>query len=333
MSPRISRQDVVAELLRNSPNTPKDGGSAFAPANIALCKYWGKRDAELNLPMNSSVSISLGTLGTNTQITPAAQDRIVLNGAPVPSESVFFVRLFEFLDLVRRPEETFLVETENSIPTAAGLASSASGFAAAVMALDDLYGWQLPATHLSILARMGSGSACRSIFEGFVLWNKGEADDGMDSHAQRIPTTWPDLRIGLLILQAEKKPVSSTDGMNRTVATSTLYRSWPIQAKENLAVMMAAIEDHDFNELGETAERNALAMHATMFAAKPPIIYWQPDTIQTIHRVHDLRKNGMNLYLTMDAGPNVKLLFMKNDEDAVKAAFPNLTVCTPFDES
>jgi diphosphomevalonate decarboxylase len=327
---RITRQAAVSKLLDGKPDSPGDAGSAYAPANIALCKYWGKRDSELNLPNTSSLSISLGELGTRTRLSPHSSDRVVLNGEPVPDNHPFSVRLFAFLNLVRRAEDTFLIETENGIPTAAGLASSASGFAALVMALDHLYGWGLKSAEKSILARMGSGSACRSIHQGFVLWERGESDDGMDSYARPLPAIWPDLRVGLLVLQSGKKPVSSTEGMNRTVATSILYESWPKQVEEDLSVLRSAVKTHDFTKLGEVAEGNALAMHATMFAARPPVIYWTPETVQTIQRVLELRRNGVEVYLTMDAGPNVKLLFMDQDEVALKAEFPEMTVCKPF---
>ncbi|NCX93179.1 MAG: diphosphomevalonate decarboxylase, partial [Gammaproteobacteria bacterium] len=175
-------RDIAQSLLPHI-GPQHEEGSAFAPANIALVKYWGKRDEALNLPLTDSLSLSLKTHGTTTRIRiiEESQDRFFLNGARVPPESDFYRRTHEFLNLFRH-QENFEMHTESNIPIAAGLASSASGFAALVLALDDLCGWQLPKEKLSVLARLGSGSACRSFWPHWVKWQKGERDDGLDSH-------------------------------------------------------------------------------------------------------------------------------------------------------
>ena len=295
----------VKNILEDVHFTVKQCGSAFASSNIALCKYWGKRDAELNLPVNSSLSVSLGHLGTRTEVRPADADAVYLNSGAVNPEEPFAGRMLAFLDLFRPflGNTGFEVHTENNIPTAAGLASSASGFAALVLALNDLAGWGLDGKRLSMLARLGSGSAARSVYEGFVLWHAGTAADGTDSLAERLPCEWPEFRIGVLELSSAPKAVGSRDGMNRTVETSALYKSWPEQVAADLATLRSAIKHRDFLLLGQTAERNALAMHATMLAAWPPLIYLQPETVGQIHRVQQLRQNGLEVYLTIDAGP------------------------------
>ena len=318
-----------------SPAPGKGGGAAFAPSNIALCKYWGKRDATLNLPVNSSLSVSLGTLGTRTEIRlleGAGRDEVWLNGRPQPAACSFARRVSGFLDLFRPMfgNAAFAVRTQNNIPTAAGLASSASGFAALALALDDLAGWGLDRRRLSMLARLGSGSASRSLFDGFVLWHAGERDDGTDSFAEPVSRPWKAFRIGILELSNARKPVGSRDGMRRTVETSGLYKSWPGQAAADLQALRAALDARDFPTLGKTAERNALAMHATMLAAWPPLLYFQPATIEGIHRVQRLRADGLEVFLTIDAGPNIKLLFLAENETAVVAAFPGLRVVEPF---
>lgn len=322
----------VKNILADAHPRLKKQGTAFAPSNIALCKYWGKRDAILNLPVNSSLSVSLGQLGARTEIEPAEADAVYLNGEPVSPNHPFAVRILNFLGLFRPilGESHFEVRTENNIPTAAGLASSASGFAALVMALDDLAGWGLGRKQLSMLARLGSGSAARSVYEGFVQWHAGQKPDGSDSFAERLPCDWPEFRIGVLELFSVPKAVSSRDGMNRTAATSELYKSWPQQAAADLEMICGAINKRDFPLLGQTAERNALAMHATMLAAWPPLLYLQPETIGEIHKVQMVRKEGLDVYLTIDAGPNVKLLFLEADEPAVASAFPGLQVIRPF---
>ncbi len=323
----------VEKILAGAQNRGKEEGSAFAPSNIALCKYWGKRDARLNLPVNSSLSVSLGTLGTRTRIRVCnGNDHIYLNGDLQAADSRFAKRVSTFLDLFRPSfgKAFFEVRTENNIPTAAGLASSASGFAALVMALDDWAGWGLDKRNLSMLARLGSGSASRSVYDGFVQWHAGTRADGADSFAERIDTVWPELRIGVLELSSAEKPVGSRDGMKRTVETSELYQSWPVQANADIDMIHRAIEVQDFPVLGQTSERNALSMHATMLSAWPPLIYLQPATIEQIHKVQRVRTEGLEVYLTIDAGPNIKLLFLEENEPAVASVFPQLKIIRPF---
>jgi len=179
---------------------------------------------------------------------------------------------------------------------------------------------------------MGSGSASRSVFDGFVEWHAGERDDGMDSYAEGLPGRWPDLCMGLLMLSEAEKPIGSRPAMQRTVETSRLYAGWPAKVSADLAELKAAIAEKDFEKLGQTAESNALAMHATMMDAWPPVLYWLPETVATIRNVWQLRAEGLPLYLTMDAGPNVKLLFLKGDVDKVRSAFPDVEVTAPFEE-
>jgi len=326
------QSQFVKNILSGVQQNLKEQGGAFAPSNIALCKYWGKRDPELNLPINSSLSISLGRLGTRTEIRPAEKNAVYLNGACVDLTDSFAVRTLDFLSrfVLELGIKAFEVRTENNIPTAAGLASSASGFAALVLALDDLAGWGLDKQRLSMLARLGSGSASRSVYDGFVQWHAGTEANGMDSFSEKLDAEWPEFRIGILELSDAKKPVGSRDGMNRTVETSELYKSWPEQANADLGLIRRAIEVRDFSVLGATTERNALSMHATMMSAWPPLIYLQPASIEMIHKVQLLRADGLEVYLTIDAGPNIKLLFLEENEDVVADSFPGLKTINPF---
>ena len=327
-----SKQEIVDAIVgaRNAP--PVDRAASFAPVNIALCKYWGKRDAELNLPNTSSLSVTLAPLGTQTTISLTDRaDRVRLNGRELPPDEPFCRKLSAFLDLFRtRDQRCFLIETQNNIPTAAGLASSASGFAALVKALDQLHDWKLPAKELSILARLGSGSACRSIDAGFVEWQAGVRPDGMDSYGIAIPERWPDLRLGVLTISAREKAISSRQAMSITAATSILYDSWPRQVEQDMALLKKAIAGQNFELLGETAERNALAMHATMLSSWPPVFYWLSQTLEIAQKIWQLRAEGLPLYFTMDAGPNIKLLFQKNTQQDVEALFPDIKVIMPF---
>lgn len=325
----MKRHKFVKLMLKRAKKKPAVRGEAFAPANIALCKYWGKRDRDLNLPVNSSLSISLGKLGTHTVMKFAkGADRIFLNGKPAPAD--FAARISKFLDLFREEGQFFEVRTKNNIPTAAGLASSASGFAALVKALDQLFGWGFNPRELSMLARLGSGSATRSLYDGFAVWHAGVRSDGMDSYAEGFSSNWKDLRIGILEVSKSKKKTGSTDGMNRTVETSELYEAWPAQADCDFDELRTAIAAQDFPMLGKTAENNALAMHATMLAAWPPLCYWKPQSLAMMQKVWQAREDGFELYFTIDAGPNLKLLFLKENQAAVKALFPNVQIVNPW---
>lgn len=325
---------VLEQSLNKTPLTPKKGiGKGQAPVNIALSKYWGKRDKDLNLPTNSSVSISLPGLGTQTEIrcTTQGKDQVILNGQALDDSHPFATRVSRFLNHFRTDTNTyFKVDTINTVPTAAGLASSASGYAALVLALNDLFEWNLSLKQLSLLARFGSGSASRSLYPGFAVWNQGSQEDGMDSLAEPMDTVWPEFCIGLLEIDVKEKPVSSTQGMQQTVETCDLYQAWPQQANRDVDVIKQAIINKDLPALGKKAEHNALSMHATMIATWPPIVYWQPDSVASMHKIWQLREQGLQLYFTMDAGPNLKLMFLEKDRLKVERAFNNVKVIMPF---
>jgi diphosphomevalonate decarboxylase len=307
--------------------------TAFAPSNIALIKYWGKRDAQLNLPNTDSLSISLGEKGTTTTVEFAqTQDHYLLNNQPLDPESGFAKRLKTFLDLHRPTGVFYHVSTVNNIPTAAGLASSASGFAALSMALNDLHQWNLSLTQLSVLARMGSGSACRSLWHGFVKWQQGKRSDGLDSHGIPLNINWPELRIGLLILSSQEKSLSSREAMQRTIDTSKKYQNWPLQVHDDLVQLEWALDTQDFELLGKIAESNALAMHATMEDAHPPVHYSSADTLAARGVIWKCRKDGIPVYFTQDAGPNLKLLFLEEDQANIITRFPSIDVIDPKTE-
>lgn len=311
--------------------TPKTTATAYAPANIALSKYWGKRNRELNLPTNSSLSISLAHLGSQTTLTASDIDRVTLNGKNIPLEQAFAKKIFAFINLIRGNHEGKIhINTTNTIPTAAGLASSASGFAALTLALNDYYQLSLPQPILSTIARIGSGSASRSLWHGFVKWQKGTAEDGRDSYAMPITTQWQDLRIALLEIHTGEKPISSGDGMNHTTATSPLYANWATTAEADMQTIERAIIEQDFHTLGATAEANALAMHATMLAARPSLCYLLPETLLAIHTLRTHRANGLPVYFTIDAGPNLKLLYAKPCEADITAAYPQAIKINPW---
>jgi diphosphomevalonate decarboxylase len=319
------RKEIVSRLIPHTTGAVLDSATAFAPVNIALAKYWGKRDIELHLPVTDSLSVALSVGTTTTLYQNTHQDVIELNGSPVAESSPFFQRLTQFLDLVRpSPSFRFRIVTHNDVPTAAGLASSASGFAALTLSLNRFFQWNLSAESLSCLARLGSGSACRSIFPGFVLWQKGDRDDGMDSHGIALPFSWPELKLGILMASSTEKPISSSLAMKRTVETSPLYSIWPSVLEKDLRELLETLETKDFSRFGSSLERNALTMHATMHTASPPICYWLEETVHYLHTVWHAREQGLQIFATMDAGPNVKILFLASDELHVRSLFPQM---------
>ncbi|OGT45531.1 MAG: diphosphomevalonate decarboxylase [Gammaproteobacteria bacterium RIFCSPHIGHO2_12_FULL_41_20] len=327
----MHKKDIIQLLLgKYYLHAPQhEQATAFAPTNIALCKYWGKRDTELNLPVTSSLSISLGNKGASTtlRLLSEAEDVLILNGSPLETTTRFGKRVVEFLDLFRIQQQPSLrIDINMNIPLAAGLASSACGFASLVAALNKLYGWGLSLQDLSILARLGSGSASRSFWSGFVEWHAGIQADGMDSYSEPFSAAWPELCIGLHVVSHEAKPIPSREAMQRTRETSVLYRSWPEQVQRDLLAIKQAINQQDISALGAAAETNALAMHATMLSAWPPISYSLPATTAAMHAIWQLRSAGLVVYFTQDAGPNLKLLFLKKDIELLSKHFPSLEI-------
>ena len=303
--------------------------TAKAHTNIALIKYWGKRDELLFLPTNSSLSITLDKFYTTTTVqfcTHLFEDVFVLNGY-IASEAET-LKITRFLDLIRgiSGKNLFaMVKSTNKVPTAAGFASSASGFAALAAAATKAIGLDLGLKELSQIARQGSGSASRSIFGGFVEWQKGEKRDGTDSFAQpiHVDQDW-NLSILSVLLTSKPKKVLSREGMKRTVETSPFYSAWLTEVEKDFLLAKEAIKKHDFEMLGTVTEANALKMHATTMGAMPPFMYWQGATIDVMERVQELRAAGIQAYFTIDAGANVKVLCQPVDEQYVQEALLEL---------
>lgn len=292
--------------------------TAVAGTNIALVKYWGKRDPALNLPATGSVSLTLRELGTRTTVRfveGASTDNVRLGD--VPTDDRVAQRVRHFLDRVRQQAgitSRAEVTTENSVPTAAGLASSASGFAALALAATRAAGLTLPAPELSALARLGSGSAARSIFGGFVEMARGTRPDGTDAFAHPLDeaTTW-DVRLVVAVTALGEKALGSTAAMERTARTSPFYPAWVAANEGDVGAAREAILGRDLEGLGAIMERSALRMHATAMAADPAIIYWNAATMSAMHAVRELRASGTPAFFTIDAGPHVKVLCAASD--------------------
>ncbi|WP_405137672.1 diphosphomevalonate decarboxylase [Nocardia sp. NBC_01388] len=298
---------------------------AVAHPNIALVKYWGKRDETLALPVTGSLSMTLDIYPTTTtvRLIEGPSDVVELNGSTATGAS--YARVARFLDLIRARSgrsEHALVVSANTGPTGAGLASSASGFAALAGAAAAAYGLGADARALSRLARRGSGSASRSIFGGFVVWHAGEGEGeagDLSSYAEPIGGEALDPALIVAVTDHQEKAVSSREAMRRTCASSPLYPGWAGDSALALDEMRKAIERRDLPAVGEIAERNALGMHASMLMARPPIRYLSPQSIAVLDAVLALRADGIAAYATIDAGPNVTVLCARADEDRVAA--------------
>ncbi len=300
--------------------------TAVANSNIALVKYWGKRDEKLILPWNSNISVALDGLFTKTTVEfdrALPKDMFILGGVEQEGEEA--QRVLETLDLIRQMSGSNLkakVQSLNSFPTAAGLASSASGAAALVLAASAAAGLKLSKKELSILARRNSGSGSRSVEGGFVEWIKGEKADGSDSYGKQLfdEKHWPEFRILTTIVTSKAKPIKSRAGMKQSVATSPLYKGWLESVEADLQAVREGIKKKDVTKVGEAAEHNALKMHAVMMSTKPAIIYWLPETIAVMSAVKGLRESGKKCWFTMDAGPQVKVVCLESEAQAIKGA-------------
>jgi diphosphomevalonate decarboxylase len=308
---------------------------ARACTNIALVKYWGKRDAALNLPAVGSLSLTLDGLSTRTSVVFDAKlsaDELVLNGAAADERATG--RVSRLLDLVRARagrREHARVDSANDFPTAAGLASSASAFAALALAATRAAGLRLDDRELSILARRGSGSAARSIFGGLVEMHRGSRADGEDSFAEPIASDW-DLRMIIAATTRGPKQTLSTDGMQHTATTSPYYEAWVRLNERDLETARAAIEARDLEALGAVTEASCLSMHASALAARPAVLYFHGATIEGYRLIQELRRGGVPVWFTCDAGPHVKALTDPAHAQQVEAALATLGrtwICRP----
>ena len=296
---------------------------ARAHPNIALVKYWGKADDELIIPAAGSMSMTLDKFATTTSVAlTSGSDTFELNGTTADAKAT--ARTTAFLDLVRdlaaqagldTAQARAQVVSSNEGPTAAGMASSASGFAALATAAATAYGVELSSRQLSRLARRGSGSASRSLIDRFAVWHAGTSD--ATSYAE--PISAPDMAMVSVTVNATAKKVSSRDGMTATRDTSPYYQAWIDTTVTTLNEMLAACAAEDFTRIGQLTETHAHRMHAVINASHPPIRYLAPESWQIFEEVAAMRQMGLEAYATADAGPNVVIICRPDDAAAVAA--------------
>lgn len=286
--------------------------TARAYANIALVKYWGKQPGTLNAPATPSISLTLEKLKTETVIekVKSGDDRFFINGKAADHNSS--KRLKAYLDFWRHNrliDGRFVISSTNNFPTKSGLASSSSGYAALAKGLSVIACRKIGLDRLTKLARIGSGSAARSVCGGLAaLPNTKNPAARVLLMANQIP--W-----GMVIVEVEssEKEISSREGMQLCRKSSPYFKDWIKQAEQDYRAMLKAIKRMDFQSIGQITENNALAMHACMIATRPSLLFWHPATVEILHAVRSWRQKGLQAYATIDAGPHIVVLGQKAD--------------------
>lgn len=300
--------------------------TAVAHPNIALIKYWGNRDAALRLPANGSISMTLDRLETRTTVAfdpSLGADLVIVDGVHLTGAA--FQRVTQHLDRVREMAGINLparVESQSNFPAGTGLAASASAFAALTLAATHAAGLSLDRLALSRLARLGSGSACRSIYGGFVEWLAGESHEESYATPLAPPDHW-NLVDAVAIVSREPKAVGSTAG-HALAPTSPLQAARVQDAPRRLDLCREAIQKRNFPRLASVVEQDSNMMHAVMMTSTPPLLYWEPATIQVMREVSAWRAGGLPVCYTVDAGPNVHCLCLSEAAEEVRRRLESL---------
>lgn len=314
--------------------------TALANSNTALIKYWGKQDEELILPMSNSISLTVDSLSTTTTVEFSDEftdDHFFLND--VKQSGIAEFRVIKHLDLLRSKAKSNLkarVKSKNNFPTAAGLASSASGFAALTVATCKALSLKKNQKELSMLSRRGSGSSARSIFGGFVEWIK--ADEAGKSYAKQIADkNHFDIRDVVVIFEQQKREFSTREAMKISKETSPVFQDRLDHIDLKLDKMRNAIKEKNFTILGQTAESDCNMVHSIALTSEPKLSFWTDETIQTIKLVENLRKEGIKAYYTIDTGANMHILTLPEFAAEIKMILNKIPyvvktiVCKPGD--
>ncbi|MFQ5343551.1 MAG: diphosphomevalonate decarboxylase [Anaerolineae bacterium] len=295
--------------------------TGVAPSNIAFVKYWGNADPRLNIPFNNSISMNLSAAWTRTTVefdSAFTGDTLVIDGRPVNGAAR--IRVSRHLDRIRGlagTESHARVVSENNFPMGTGIASSAAAFAALSLAGTAALNIDLSEREMTELARLGSGSAARSIPDGYVELKAGGGHITSFAYSLQAPSHW-DLRDIVVIVSREEKRVGSSQG-HTAAETSPHFTTRLAELPARLKAVRQAIRDRDIQALGEAAEADAISLHVVAMTSRPPIYYWAPATVRLIHAVHEWRHAGLPVYFTLDAGPNVHLICEAEYEHDVRA--------------
>ena len=278
-------------------------------ANIAIIKYWGKKAEKEMVPATSSISLTLENMYTETTLSPlpadASSDAFYINDQL--QNEFEHAKMSKIIDRYRPEGAGFVrIDTKNNMPTAAGLSSSSSGLSALVKACNAYFQLGLNRRELALEAKFASGSSSRSFYGPLAAWDKDSGE---------IYPVETDLKLAMimLVLEDQKKPISSRDGMKICVETSTTFDEWIRQSEQDYKDMLVYLKENDFRKVGELTEKNALAMHATTKTATPSFSYLTDASYEAMDFVRQLREQGESCYFTMDAGPNVKVLCLEED--------------------
>jgi len=305
-------------LFNKAPDKNKMRADAQAQPNIALIKYWGKRDIEQNLPAAGSLSVTLDSLWTKMSVEfsdALPGDELVVNAA---ANDEMLPRISACLDRVAgtdRPRA--LINSEGNFPIAAGLASSASAFAALVVAASKAAEQNSDTLSLARIAGSISGSSARSLFGGFVELQTNDTNIDVETIAEA--GVWP-LTVVIAVTAEGAKPVSSGEAMIRSAASSPFYSSWLEQQPADLVSARDAVLRTDFAQLAAVSEHNCLKMHSVMWASRPPIVYWNSATLSCMEAVRHLQDEGHAVFFTIDAGPQLKAICLPDEADLVRSA-------------
>lgn len=290
-----------------------------APINIALIKYWGKKDEVEVIPFQPSISLSLDVFQTVTTIETHDKDIFEFNlneRKDLKTEQKVYAFLKQFTD--EQTLKGIRVDTKNTGPTAAGLASSASGFAALAMTANHFFNTQYTLETLASITRKGSGSAIRSLLPECVMWKS-------DGSIERVSFPFKDVVLGIVIVNAKEKKMGSTEAMKLSVETSPLYADWVKQSFIDTQLFIETLNNQDFETMGLLAEGNALRMHEVSRHSVPSIDYLTETSRDIIRMIQTLRESkGIKMYATMDAGPNVKIMTRKPYQNQIDLEFKNI---------
>ena len=289
---------------------------SIAHPNFALIKYWGKADIESNTPAMSSISITIDTLSSTTEISKNTQSRDniwILNDRKQDNLEQVLPTL-DYLNKISKNNHGCIIKSNNNFPTSAGLASSASGIASLVIAYNQLFDLNLEFDTLVKASILGSGSAPRSLLGGFVSLNSG-AQLSCEKILQ--PDDWP-LTVIICITDDNEKSISSREGMEISRRTSPLYKAWLDSNKTDIQKAKSAISEKNINSLGKIAEENCFRMHQVMRTSEPSINYINEKTTLCIDEIKKIRSSGTDLFFTIDAGPQVKIICNSEDKDLIR---------------